>query len=184
MALSLIILQGPSASGKSTLQSRLGLPRIVTWTSRSPRDGETEGVDYFFGDREQIQSMYDTGELLEITEYQGNLYGTSLTAVSKAIQSKTPHSVVLDAPGASRVKELYKDKVLLIGIYAEKEQCRARLADRGVPEEEAARRLASYEEETQRLFQCDVIIPNTDKRFKHAEKFMLLLKSGLTQPWD
>lgn len=128
--------------------------------------------------------MLGSGELLELSEYRGNLYGTSLSSVSSAIHSRTPHSVVLDAAGAQRVKELYQDKVLLVGIYADKEECEVRLASRGIPEEEAALRLAGYEEEVLQLFHCDVVIPNTDKRPLHAERFMLLIKKGLTQPWD
>ncbi|MGO4376505.1 guanylate kinase, partial [Paenibacillus sp. MCAF20] len=58
MNLSLVVLQGPSASGKSTIQSMLGLQRIVTWTSRSPRAGEVDGVDYFFKTEAEMQNLY------------------------------------------------------------------------------------------------------------------------------
>lgn len=184
MSFVLVVLQGPSASGKSTLQARLGLPRIVTWTSRPPREGEVEGKDYFFGSREQLQAMYDGGGLLEMTEYQGNLYGTALASIVSAIQGKSPRSVVLDAFGAQKVKALYQDRVLLVGIYADKEQCRERLAKRGASEEEMDRRLASYDEEVRELFHCDVIIPNSDKRREQTEGFMQWIRGALTQPWD
>jgi guanylate kinase len=184
MSFQLVVLQGPSASGKTTLQARLGLPRIVTWTSRPPRAGETEGRDYYFGSREKLQGMYDGGELLEISDYQGNLYGTSLASVAGALQDKTARSVVLDASGAQTVKDRYPEQVLRIGIYADKEQCRKRLSMRGASEEEMDRRLAGYEAEVQQLFSCDLIIPNNDKRLEQADGFMQWIRGALTQPWD
>lgn len=184
MPIRLVVLQGPSASGKSTLQDRLGLSRIVTWTSRPPRTGEIDGKDYFFGGRDKLQAMHDAGELLEMTEYQGNLYGTGLSTVERVVRGKVPHSVVLDASGAGKVKALYPERVLLVGIYAEKEQCRQRLAARGISPEEQIRRLAGYDSEVQELFRCDLIIPNTDNRLKKAESFMQWIRSTLTEPWD
>lgn len=180
----LVVLQGPSAAGKSTLQAKLGLPRIVTWTSRPPREGETHGKEYYFGSAEQLKAMYASGELLETTEYQGNMYGTSMASVAAAIQDVTPHSVVLDAFGARKVKERYGDKVLLVGIYAEKDQCARRLAERGLSALEQERRLASYGEEVSLLFGCDLIIPNPDQRLDQALYFIEAIGGALTEPWD
>lgn len=180
----LVVLQGPSAAGKSTLQAKLGLPRIVTWTSRPPREGETHGREYYFGSAEQLKAMYASGELLETTEYQGNMYGTSMASVAAAIQDVTPHSVVLDASGARKVKERYKDQVLLVGVYADKEQCARRLAERGLPQLEQERRLAGYDEEVQLLFGCDLIIPNRDQQLMQAVSFIESIGVSLTEPWD
>lgn len=180
----LVVLQGPSAAGKSTLQAKLGLPRIVTWTSRSPREGEAHGREYYFGSDDELKGMYASGQLLETTEYQGHMYGTSMASVASAIQDVTPHSVVLDASGARKVKERYGDKVLLVGIYAEKDQCARRLAERGLPAEEQERRLASYEEEVKLLFGCDLIIPNPDQRLDQAVFFIEAIGGSLTEPWD
>lgn len=180
----LVVLQGPSAAGKSTLQARLGLPRIVTWTSRPPREGEEHGRDYYFGSAAKLNEMYASGELLEITEYQGRIYGTSMASIAAAIQDVTPHSVVLDASGARKVKERYGDRVLLVGIYAEREQCARRLAQRGLPLEEQERRLATYEEEVRQLFACDLIIPNSDQRLSQAVSFIETIGGALTEPWD
>lgn len=179
MALRLIVLQGPSASGKSTLQARLGLPRIVTWTSRPPRSGEENGREYHFGSRDQLQAMYEAGELLEITGYQGNLYGTALSSIDGVMKGGVPHSVVLDAPGAAKVKELYGSQALLIGIYADKELCRKRLAARGVSEEEQARRLAGYDSEVKELLSCDFIIPNTDDRLARTDALMQWVRDAV-----
>ncbi|MDF2934744.1 MAG: guanylate kinase [Paenibacillaceae bacterium] len=180
----LVVLQGPSAAGKSTLQAKLGLPRIVTWTSRTPREGELHGREYYFGSAGQLRDMYASGELLEITEYQGNMYGTSMASVSAAIQDVSPHSVVLDASGALKVKERFRDQVLLVGVYAEKEQCARRLAERGLPQEEQERRLAGYDEEVRLLFGCDLVIPNRDQQLKQAVYFIEAIGVSLTEPWD
>ncbi|MDF2927142.1 MAG: guanylate kinase [Paenibacillaceae bacterium] len=172
MSYLLIVLQGPSASGKSTLQAGLGLPRIVTWTSRPPRVGEKDGVDYYFAPRERMQAMDKAGELLEMTEYQGNYYGTALKTVSGIITGGEVRSVVLDAAGAKKVKTLFPKQVLLVGVYAEKEECRRRMSTRSVPDSELERRLAGYEEEVKALFQCDLIISNTDEHAGQARELL------------
>ncbi|MNC42423.1 guanylate kinase [compost metagenome] len=128
--------------------------------------------------------MYASGELLEITEYQGNMYGTSMASVSAAIQDVSPHSVVLDASGARKVKERFRDQVLLVGVYAEKEQCARRLAERGLPREEQERRLAGYDEEIKLLFSCDLVIPNRDQQLNQAVYFIEAIGVALTEPWD
>ncbi|WDF51123.1 guanylate kinase [Paenibacillus sp. KACC 21273] len=84
MSFSIVVFQGPSASGKSTLQARLGVPKIVTWTSRQPRAGEQDGVDYHFATREQIELMFRQGLMLEMSEYRNNLYGTSISSIEDA----------------------------------------------------------------------------------------------------
>ncbi|MCL6457150.1 MAG: guanylate kinase [Gorillibacterium sp.] len=162
MSFLLIVFQGPSASGKSSLQAELGLPKLITWTSRPPRTGEVDGVDYHFTSREQLTKMHQSGRMLEISEYQGNLYGTSLDAIESTVSARTPRSVVLDASGSLTVKRLYPDHVLTIGVYAEEVQCRQRLVARGSNPAECERRLASYATEIAELSACDLIIRNTD----------------------
>ena len=79
----LIVLSGPSGVGKSTVISKLLSERkdiyfSVSFTTRKPREGEVDGVNYNFVSREEFERMIEDGELLEYAEYVGNYYGTSL----------------------------------------------------------------------------------------------------------
>ncbi len=77
----LFILSGPSGVGKGTVRKRLfeedsDLQYSISVTTRNPRDGEENGVDYFFKSREQFEQMIEQDELIEYAEYVGNYYGT------------------------------------------------------------------------------------------------------------
>ncbi len=179
MSFSIVIFQGPSASGKSTLQARLGLPKIVTWTSREPRAGEQDGVDYHFATREQMEVMDRQGFMLETSEYRGNLYGTALSSLEEAVRDQQPRSSVMDAPGAALVKRQLGEKALLIGVSASREQLAQRLFDRKVSVEEQQLRLASFDEEIAALAQCDLIIRNGEGQLRTAENIIDCIRAGL-----
>ncbi|WP_337099407.1 guanylate kinase [Paenibacillus sp. YIM B09110] len=163
MNLSLVVLQGPSASGKSTIQSMLGLPRVVTWTSRSPRPGEVDGVDYFFKTEAEMQKLYEQGQMIEMTKYHENLYGTPTQLIEGIIRNSERRSVILDEAGAKRIKQLYSDKVLLFGVKAERHECARRLEARGHSPVEVNERLNSFEKEISALSHCDLVLNNTDE---------------------
>lgn len=179
MSFKLIVFQGPSGSGKSTLQAILGLPRIVTWTSRAPRPGEVDGQDYHFAAREQLEKMYEQQQMLEMAEYQGNYYGTSLEAIQSAADRPEPSAIVMEAGGAQRIKALLQDRALIVGVTASKEQCRERLKGRGTPETELERRLRTYEEEVGSLAHCDIVIHNSDGNRLKSEAIMKVIGQGL-----
>ncbi len=184
MSIALIIFQGPSASGKTTIQAKLGWPRIITRTSRAPRPGELDGRDYFFVDKAQMLHLYHSGKMIEMTEYQGNYYGTTADSIHEVIEGLEPKSIVMDAQGARAIKALYADHVLLIGVYAEKEQCRQRLLSRNISEEALARRMSTYEEEVAELSQCDMVLMNTDGNFAKVERIVECLREGLGRNHD
>ncbi|MBW7476383.1 guanylate kinase [Paenibacillus oenotherae] len=184
MSFKLVVFQGPSGSGKSTLQAILGLPRIITWTSRAPRPGETDGEDYHFATKEQMGLMYEGQKMLEMAEYQGNYYGTSLAAIHSAAERAEPSAIVMEARGARRIKELLQDKALIIGISAAKEECRQRLILRHTSEAELERRLRSYEEEIAGLSHCDIVVHNTDDNRLKAEAIMKLIGQGMVRTAD
>ncbi|WP_458120858.1 guanylate kinase [Paenibacillus sp. Z6-24] len=179
MSFSIVIFQGPSASGKSTLQARLGLPRVVTWTSRSPRPGEQDGREYHFATREQMELMHRQGLMLEISEYRGNLYGTSIRSLEEDGHSSQVRSSVMDARGARLVKELLGERALLIGVSASREQLARRLFERKVSIEEQELRMASFDEEMAALSQCDLIIRNGDGQLRTAETIIDYIREGI-----
>lgn len=178
MTISLVVLQGPSASGKSTIQSRLGFPRIVTWTSRSPRESEREGIDYFFKSREEMRRLFEQGRMVEMTEYHGNLYGTPLEHVENAARGRDVRSVILDEAGAAKIKRSFRDRTLLIGVKASREECERRLSARGHAAGEIAARLSTFEAEIAALAECDLILNNSDDNREKIDFLAELVRRG------
>lgn len=184
MTPSLVVLQGPSASGKSTIQSMLGLPRLVTWTSRDPRLGEIDGIDYFFMSKPDMQKLYDQGRMIEMTEYHGHFYGMPAQLVERIIEKKELRSVILDEVGAQKVKQWFSSAALLIGIKAERHECARRLEQRGHTMSEIVKRLSSYELEVKALSQCDLILNNSDENQEKIENVIRFLREGLRMSHD
>ncbi len=113
----LMVVSGPSGSGKSTLVHRLLEERIypiqfsVSATSRPPRPGEVDGVDYHFVGRDEFESMRQRGELLEHAEVHGNLYGTPRQPVEKAVNAGAWILLEIDVQGYRQVKRILPDAV-------------------------------------------------------------------------
>ncbi len=154
----LIIITGPTASGKDAIMHHLlkenpGFLKIVTATTRSPRRFEKEGVDHYFLSRQRFDEMKQKGELLETNEYSGNLYGTPKSEFEKTSGSS---SVLwrVDATMAARAKDFFNEhfereraqklagKTAVIYIDSPEEFLRGRLKRRGMPDEEVERRIA------------------------------------------
>src|SRR6266496_1963046 len=105
----LYIVSAPSGSGKTTLLQHLlksfkVLKFSVSHTTRVPRHGERDGVDYFFTDRVAFLSMVDRGEFLEWAEFNGQLYGTTRTFVEEQIEIGKDVILDIDVQGARQVK--------------------------------------------------------------------------------
>ena len=105
----LYIVSAPSGSGKTTLLQHLlrsfkDLKFSVSHTTRRPRQGERDGVDYFFADRGTFLGMVERGEFLEWAEFNGQLYGTTGVFVQKEIESGKDVILDIDVQGARQVK--------------------------------------------------------------------------------
>jgi len=173
----IVVFQGPSGSGKTTLQQKLGVPRLITWTTRRPRKMEHNGFDYHFVTLEEFNKMENNGLFLEVTEYKSNYYGTSIDSV-KNINQKCK-SIVVDKYGAKKIKELVNDKCLHIGVYANREDCMSRLIERASQMDDITMRLRDYDSEVDALFECDIIINNSNKNWENSCKIIGGIKSLL-----
>ena len=177
-----LVLAGPSAVGKSTVVRRLreqvpGLHFSVSATTRAPRPGEVEGVDYHFVSPERFQQLIDEGAMLEWAEIHGGLQrsGTLAEPVARAADAGQPVLIEVDLAGARAVKAALPDAITVFlapPSWAELEQ---RLAGRGTETPEVmARRLATAEAELAAQGEFDVVVVNNQLESACAELVSLL----------
>ncbi len=113
----LIVLSGPSGVGKGTVCRVLreeednNLQYSVSATTRKPREGEVEGVHYFFKTREQFEDMIEHDQLLEHAEFVGNYYGTPVEWVRETLESGRDVILEIEVQGAFQVKERFPEAV-------------------------------------------------------------------------
>lgn len=177
---SIVSFTGPSGAGKTTVQNYLGLAPIITYTSREPRKGEIDGVHYQFTTREKILAMKDKGCLLEYTEYGGNLYASDLDSITQIIENNKTGSIVVDVNGARELKKNFNQKVLLVGIFASKDECRKRIFNRS--ECNIEKRLASYEQDVKGMLEiCELIIINSEENWFKNKKVIDWVRNGLSK---
>ncbi|MDF2723556.1 MAG: guanylate kinase [Paenibacillus sp.] len=132
----LIVLSGPSGVGKGTVCSMLrktspDLVYSVSATTRSPRAGEVEGVNYFFKTIEQFRNMIDHDELLEWAQYVSNYYGTPRSFVYDTIQAGKDIILEIDVQGALKVKEKFPEGVFIFLMPPSLGELRSRIEGRG-----------------------------------------------------
>ena len=172
----IIAIIGPSASGKTTLKKALGLGTIITYTTRSPRNTEADGVDYLFVSQDKFNELIQEGKLLEHTNYHEQAYGMGLSQVEDAVQKGQKVVVVLDGNGAKKLKKLYSDKVLVLGTSAHYDHCKRRLEARNDDQTEI--RLSTYHKEMEEMLTLADLIINTND---DHEKTVHILSEKLAQ---
>lgn len=164
----LLIISGPSGAGKGTLVDRL-VERIpeawvsVSATTRAPRPGEIDGVDYRFISPEEFQRRVDAGEFLEWAEVHGNRYGTLRNDVEQKIAEGRLVILEIDPQGAQQVRELVDDAVCVFVVAPTFEELERRIRKRGAEtDEEIATRLKTAEREMALVGTYDYVVQNDD----------------------
>ncbi|TVP67882.1 MAG: guanylate kinase [Nitriliruptor sp.] len=164
----LAVIAGPSGVGKGTVhaRARASLPESVlsvSVTTRAPRPGEVDGVDYHFVSPERFQQLIDEDELLEWAEYAGERYGTPRGPVEEAVAAGRIVVLDIELQGALQVKEHDPAALLVLLVPPSFEELERRLRARGTePEEALQRRLARAREELEAAHQFDVEVVNDD----------------------
>ena len=133
---SLIILSGPSGAGKGTIHNELlriddNLTYSVSMTTRSPREGEKEGVDYFFVSEEQFKKEIKNKSFLEYALVHGNYYGTPRKSVLESLDKGLDVILELDIQGALKIKESYPDGIFIFIMPPSMRELKNRLVKRG-----------------------------------------------------
>lgn len=141
----LYIVSAPSGSGKTTLLQHLlrsskDLKFSVSFTTRRPRQGEQNGVDYFFTDRPAFLSMAERGEFLEWAEFNGELYGTGRAFVLQQLDEGKDVILDIDVQGARQVKSKIGDAIAIFVMPPSFEELERRLRARMLEPDEVIRR--------------------------------------------
>ncbi|GCA98823.1 MULTISPECIES: guanylate kinase [Mycobacteriaceae] len=178
-----VVLSGPSAVGKSTvvrcLRERVpDLHFSVSATTRAPRPGEVDGVDYTFVSADEFQRLIDDGELLEWAEIHGGLQrsGTPARPVREAIAAGRPVLIEVDLAGARAVKEAMPEVLTVFLAPPSWEALESRLIGRGTESAEVqARRLATARAELAAQDSFDVTVVNSQLESACAELVSLLV---------
>ena len=149
----LIVLSGPSGVGKGTVRAAIfskGEQKFVysiSATTRLPRTGETDGVDYFFKTREEFEQMIQNKQLLEYAEYVGNYYGTPLEYVENTLAKGKDVFLEIDVQGAIQVRDLMPDGVFIFLTPPDLNELESRIVNRGTDSDEViAKRMKTARE--------------------------------------
>lgn len=162
-----IVISGPSGVGKGTICNRL-LNELNAWysvstTTRAPRDGEINGVNYFFVTKEKFENKIKEGEFLEYNIYNGNYYGTSKEIVVDKINEGINVFSEIDVNGAHNIKKVFPDALLIYIAPPSIEVLKERLISRGTESiEKINQRLEIAEKELKEVDFYDYVVINDD----------------------
>lgn len=162
----LLVISGPSGAGKGTLLNLLtkdikSLELSISATTRKPREGEKDGVNYFFKTPEEFARMKQNDELIEWVEYCENYYGTPKKYVEDCVKSGKDVVLEIEVEGALSIKRKYPDCVLLFIVPPSFEELEKRIRGRGTENnKEIENRLERAKQEMQLAKNYDYIIVN------------------------
>ncbi len=179
----LIILSSPSGAGKSTLARRLmtwdpSLRFSVSATTRAPRPGETDGVEYFFRSKDEFAAMVAAGEMLEHAEVFGNFYGTPKAPVEAAMAAGRDTLFDIDWQGGQQVRNstLGKDVISIFVLPPSIADLESRLRSRAQDSDAViAGRMAKSRDEISHWAEYDYVIVNRDLDTAEAELRTILM---------
>ncbi len=164
----LLVISGFSGAGKGTLVKRLTekydeYALSVSMTTRQPREGEQDGVSYFFVTRDVFEQTISENGLIEFAQYCGNYYGTPRAYVEQQLEAGRNVILEIEIQGATNIKKLFPESCLLFVTTPSAAILESRLKGRGTETDDViAKRLARASEEAQGMDMYDYIVINDD----------------------
>lgn len=163
----LIVLSGFSGAGKGTVVKELvkkyGYKISISATTRSPREGEQDGREYFFKREEEFQMMIKENGFIEWAKYVENYYGTPRAFVEKELEKGSNVILEIEVQGAMKIKEQYPEALLLFVSTPDAKTLKQRLIGRGTEDiETVQKRLIRAREEAEQMNQYEYLVINDD----------------------
>ncbi|ARJ39988.1 guanylate kinase [Sporosarcina sp. P21c] len=165
----LIVLSGPSGVGKGTVRKELfsspdtNYEYSISMTTRNPREGEVDGVDYFFRSKEVFEEMIGEGKLLEYAEYVGNYYGTPLDYVNATLDAGRDVFLEIEVVGAAQVREKVPNGLFIFLAPPSLSDLETRLIGRGTEASDIiADRVLKAREELEMMHLYDYVVENDE----------------------
>ncbi|SLL30967.1 guanylate kinase [Mycobacteroides abscessus subsp. abscessus] len=163
----LIVLSGPSGVGKGTVrkeifsQKNTSFEYSISMTTRAPRMGEVDGVDYFFKSREEFEDLIEQGKLLEYAEFVGNYYGTPVDYVRETTLKGKDVFLEIEVEGAKQVREKFPDGLFIFLSPPSLSELKNRIVTRGTESEEIINnRMNVAREEIEMMHLYDYVVEN------------------------
>jgi guanylate kinase len=169
----LIVLSGPSGVGKGTVRKEIfsqedtAFEYSISMTTRQPRQGEVNGVDYFFKTREEFEELIKQGKLLEYAEFVGNYYGTPVDYVQETLNRGKDVFLEIEVEGAKQVREKFPDGLFIFLVPPSLSELKNRITTRGTESEDVINnRMSVAKEEIEMMHLYDYVVEND--KVEHA----------------
>jgi len=177
----LIVVSGPAGSGKGTVLANIinetEFIYSVSITTRTPRDGEIHGVNYYFTDVYDFKKRIEADDFLEYAEYAGNYYGTPKSNIMKHLSEGRNVILELEVKGAMNVKEKFPDAVLIFLLPPDFKTLEKRLRKRGSEsEDKILKRLEIAKWEFEHFYKYDYLVVNNHPRTA-ADEILNIVKT-------
>ncbi|KMY49391.1 guanylate kinase [Peribacillus loiseleuriae] len=163
----LIVLSGPSGVGKGTVRKEIfsqpnaAFEYSISMTTRLPREGEVDGIDYFFKSREEFEILIEQDKLLEYAEFVGNYYGTPVDYVRETLNSGKDVFLEIEVQGARQVREKFPEGLFIFLAPPSLSELESRIVNRGTETEELIRqRMLAAKAEIELMDLYDYVVEN------------------------